>query len=141
MTSDVPETTVTIIPTMRYDDAPRAIEWLSVAFGFEARFVVPGEGDTIAHAQLTFGNGMVMVGSARDDAYGQLVQPPEPGRPCTQSPYIVVTDVDDHCRRAREHGAEIVMEPVTEPHGRMYSCRDPQGQLWNFGDYDPWKPV
>ena len=23
--------------------------------------------------------------------------------------------------------------------GRVYSCRDPQGQLWNFGSYDPWQ--
>ncbi|HZF33304.1 MAG TPA: glyoxalase, partial [Candidatus Angelobacter sp.] len=24
--------------------------------------------------------------------------------------------------------------------GRGYSCRDPEGHLWNFGTYDPWAP-
>ncbi len=23
--------------------------------------------------------------------------------------------------------------------GRGYTCRDPQGQLWSFGTFDPWK--
>jgi uncharacterized glyoxalase superfamily protein PhnB len=22
--------------------------------------------------------------------------------------------------------------------GRDYSCRDPEGHVWNFGSYDPW---
>jgi hypothetical protein len=58
---------VTVIPTMRYRDAPKMIDWLCTAFAFEKHFVVPGEGGEIAHAQLTFGNGMIMCGSARDD--------------------------------------------------------------------------
>ena len=55
--------TPTVIPTMRYRDAPAAIEWLCKAFGFEKHLVVPGPGGTIAHAQLTCGNGMIMLGS------------------------------------------------------------------------------
>ena len=36
-------------------------------------------------------------------------------------------------------GAEIVVEIEDHPHGgRGYSCRDPEGHLWNFGTYDPW---
>ena len=23
--------------------------------------------------------------------------------------------------------------------GRSYSCRDPEGHLWNFGTYNPWQ--
>ena len=37
----------TVIPTMRYRDAPAAIEWLCHAFGFEKHLVVPGENDSI----------------------------------------------------------------------------------------------
>ena len=22
--------------------------------------------------------------------------------------------------------------------GRGFTCRDPEGHLWNFGSYDPW---
>jgi uncharacterized glyoxalase superfamily protein PhnB len=60
----------TTIPTLRYRDAAAAIEWLCRAFGFERHLVVPGDAGTIAHAQLRFGNGMIMLGSARDDAFG-----------------------------------------------------------------------
>ena len=53
----------TIIPTLRYKDAPKAIDWLCKAFGFERHLVVPGDNDTIAHAQLRYGNAMIMLGS------------------------------------------------------------------------------
>ncbi len=56
-------TTSTIIPAMRYRNAPAAIDWLCHTFGFEKHPVVPGEDGTIVHAELSFGNGMVMCGS------------------------------------------------------------------------------
>jgi uncharacterized glyoxalase superfamily protein PhnB len=128
----------TVIPTMRYHDAPAAIEFLCAAFGFERHLVVPGPEDTIAHAQLVFGDGMIMLGSARDDEHGAMVKPPV-GGVGTQSPYIIITDVDAHHARALAAGAEIVRAPVDEDYGgRAYSCRDPEGHLWNFGSYDPW---
>ena len=53
----------TMVPGLRYEDAPAAIEWLCQAFGFEATLVAPGEEEgTIAHAQLAIGNGMIMLG-------------------------------------------------------------------------------
>jgi hypothetical protein len=60
----------------RRKDAPAAIDWLCRAFGFEKHPVVPGENENIAHAQLTFGNGMIMLGSARDDEFGRWAKPP-----------------------------------------------------------------
>ena len=59
-----------------HQDAAAAIEWLCNAFGFEKHLVVPGENGGIAHAQLAFGNGMIMLGSARDDELGQWIKPP-----------------------------------------------------------------
>jgi uncharacterized glyoxalase superfamily protein PhnB len=140
MTAGPKNTTSTVIPALRYRDAPAAIEWLCRAFGFEQHLVVPGENGTIAHAQLTFGNGMIMLGSARDDPFGRLVKPPrETGGVGTQSPYLIVADADAHCARAVAAGADIVFALKDEDHGgRSYSCRDPEGHLWNFGTYDPW---
>jgi uncharacterized glyoxalase superfamily protein PhnB len=125
---------------MRYRDAPAAIEWLGKAFGFEKHLVVPGENGTITHAQLAFGNGMIMLGSARDDEFGRLVKPPqEIGGAGTQSAYVIVDDVDAHYARAKAAGAEIVMEVEDQSYGgRLYACRDPEGHLWSFGSYDPW---
>ena len=50
----------------------------------------------------------------------------------------------DHCRAAkRRHlaaGAVIVMAPEDKDYGgRGYGCRDPEGNLWSFGSYDPWQ--
>ena len=128
-----------IIPTMRYHDAPAAIEWLCEAFGFERHLVVPGEDGSIAHAELTLGGGMIMLGSARDDEFGGLVKTARQVGANTQSAYIVVEEIDEHYQRAKAQGAEIVMEIADQDFGgRLYSAVDPEGYLWNFGSFDPW---
>ncbi|MEO1298153.1 MAG: VOC family protein [Cyanobacteria bacterium J06636_16] len=140
MTDNAKPTVATVMPTLRYRDAAAAIEWLCQAFGFEQHLVVPGENGAIAHVQLVFGNGMIMLGSARDDEFGGLQQPPSSvDSVVMQSPYIVVEDVDEHYARAISAGAKVVMPLKDEDYGgRLYSCRDPEGFLWNFGSYDPW---
>jgi uncharacterized glyoxalase superfamily protein PhnB len=133
-------TRVTVIPCMRYRDAPAAIEWLGRAFGFEKQLVVPNPDGTIAHAQLSFGNGMIMLGSVVDSEFGRLLkQPDEIGGAETQTAYVIVKDADAHYSRAKAAGAKIVVDIKDEDYGgRGYSCRDPEGHLWNFGTYDPW---
>ena len=130
----------TIIPTLRYRDARAAIDFLCEAFGFERHMVVEGDERDIAHAQLVWGDGMIMLGSASDDEFGRLQQPPAArDAPVTQSPYILVGDLEAHYERARAAGAEITIPLRKEDYGgSLYSCRDPEGHLWNFGDYDPW---
>jgi uncharacterized glyoxalase superfamily protein PhnB len=132
-----------VIPGLRYRDAPAAIDWLCRAFGFERQLVVPGEGGTIAHAQLRFGRGMVMVGSsgAHGGGFDALVKSPgEAGGVGAQSVYAVVDDADAHLARARAAGAEIVLEIRDRDYGgRDYTCRDPEGHVWTFGTYDPWE--
>ena len=129
-----------IIPTMRYKDAPKAIEWLCKAFGFEIHLVVQGENGTIAHAQLSFGNAMIMLGSENDNEYGNFLKTPKDLDGFnTQAPYIFVEEVDEHYRGAIAAGAEIVLDIKDEDYGgRGYSCKDPEGYLWNFGSYNPW---
>ncbi len=128
-----------IIPGMRYRDAPAAIEWLCRAFGFSRHLVVPDENGGIAHAQLTLGNGMIMLGSYRDDGeYDRLVRLPQDAGGSTQAAYIVVDDIEDHYRRAVESGARVVYELAEQDYGgKLYSALDPEGHLWNFGSYDP----
>ncbi len=129
-----------IIPTIRYRDALAAIDWLCRAFGFERHLVVPGENGTISHAQLTFGNGMIMLGSARADDFGKIQMPlADLSSPVSQSAYVIVEDVDGHYERAAGEGAIIVSEPEDQHYGgRLYLCRDSEGNLWSFGSYNPW---
>src|SRR3546814_3949852 len=107
MTNAAP-TTSTIIPCLRYRDALAAIDWLCRAFGFE-KHAVYADGDTVHHAQLTFGNGMVMLGSADNASqWGrQVAQPDEIGMRETQSPCVIVADADAHYARSEEHTSEL----------------------------------
>ncbi len=129
-----------IIPTMRCHDTRAMVDWLCRAFGFEEHLLATADAGEIVHAQLVFGNGMIMLGPAGDDEFGKLQAPlAAPGTAVSQSPYILGADVDAHHARAIAAGAEVVMPPVDQDYGgRGYSCRDPEGNLWNFGSYDPW---
>jgi uncharacterized glyoxalase superfamily protein PhnB len=141
MHADVEEPGRTIVPTLRYRDVAAAIEWLCGAFGFERHLVVPGEDGAVRYAELTFGDGMIMLGPVEDSAFGGLMtQPADAGGAETQICYLFVADAAAHCARAKAAGADIVLDIEEEDGGaRGYSCRDPEGHIWNFGTYDPWK--
>ena len=130
----------TIVPTIRYRDVPAAIAWLGATFGFEPHRLVKGDDGAVRYAELTFGSGMVMVGPIEEDALGRLmVQPSDIGGVETQICYLFIEDVQAHRDRAQAAGADIVLDIEDEANGgRGYSCRDPEGHVWNFGTYDPW---
>lgn len=128
--------TSTVIPSLRYLDAKRAVQFLEDAFGFEPHLVVEGEGDIIEHAQMTLGTGMIMLGSVRSGEYDELVS--AGGRQAIGL-YGIVDDVAQHAARAAAAGADIVMEPEQQDYGgSLYTCRDFEGNVWSFGSYDPW---
>jgi uncharacterized glyoxalase superfamily protein PhnB len=121
-------------PVLRYTDARAAIDWLSRAFGFTAKQVHEGPDGAIQHAELESESGVVMVtqmpASGQSDRWGQ---PAGSG-----FLYAVVSDPDAHHERARQAGAEIVMEPTDQDYGsRDYAARDFEGNLWSFGTYKP----
>ncbi len=130
----------TIIPGMRYRDATAAIEWLCRVFGFEKRVVHSLPDGRIAHAELTLGGGMLMIGSVQADQRNQWIRhPSETAGAETQSPYVIVTDPDAVYQRAKAAGAEILQEITTTDFGsRAFTCRDLEGRLWDVGSYDPW---
>jgi len=129
-------TTQTIFPTMRYVDAPAAIDWLEKAFGFRRQMVVPGADGTIAHAQLICDGGMIMLGSYKDDGF--RYKTPRAAGGVTQAAYLCAPDIDAHFARASAAGAEIVVELKDTDYGsRDYSARDLEGHLWHFGTYAP----
>ena len=131
----------TIIPAMKYRDAPAAIDFLCRAFGFAKNAVYPNPDGSIAHAQLTLGGGMIILGSVSNGSpYSELIrQPDEIGGAETQSPCIVVEDCDAVYKTAKEAGAKMVMDIADTGHGgRAFTCRDPEGHLWYVGSYNPW---
>ncbi len=140
MSQQAKNTKATVIPAMRYRDAPAAIEWLCRVFGFEKHLIVPNEDGSIAHAQLSYGNGMIMLGSAVETEFGRFIrQPDEIGGAETQCAYLVVNDADAVYRNVKAAGVEILMEIRDEDYGgRGFACRDLEGHIWSVGTYDPW---
>ncbi|WP_406290095.1 VOC family protein [Embleya sp. NBC_00896] len=123
-----------LVPTLRYNDAAAAIKFLQDAFGMTSVMVVPGDNDTVAHAELTFGNSMIMLGTNLPEGCGDQLRWPVGG----SSVYGIVDDVDAHCARAVAAGATVVLAPKDEDYGgRGYTVRDPEGNLWSFGSYRP----
>lgn len=124
-----------IYPSLIYDDAPAAIDWLCRAFGFEQRLVVHGPHDRVEHSELTFGTVAVMVSSPKPEQ-GRLS--PRALGGVSHALSIYVDDPDAHCRRARLAGAVIVRDLQDEEYGgRCYLAKDPEGHLWYFGTYRP----
>ena len=127
-----------IFPTLRYRDAPAMIAWLCEAFGFSERVVYPGPDGTIAHAELSLGSAMIMLGSARDDRFGAMVGAPDAEGGNGQAIYVAIEDPDGLCARAQAAGARILMGLTDTDYGsRDFICRDPEGYVWCFGTYWP----
>ncbi len=124
--------------TLYYDDPAAAIDWLCEAFGFEVQLEVEGEGGTIEHSELVYGEGLVMVCGERPDAFPYMKPPSQIGGANTQNLMVYVDDVEAHCERARAAGAVVTREIETHDYGddywvdRGYECRDPGGHHWWF---------
>ena len=128
-----------ITASVFYEDAADAIDWLCEAFGFEVLVKVEGEGGSILHSQLTYGDGMVMVGQAGLNPERPYCKTPRAlDGANTQALAVFVDDADAHCKHARAAGATIAVEPATQDYGedywadRIYAARDPEGHHWWF---------
>lgn len=129
-TMEAPQGPATVFPELHYSDGPAALAFLEKAFGFERGLVVPGQGGVITHAELRYGDGVVMIGSGPEGAeiWGDLHQ-------CT---HVLVEDPDAHFAHAKSAGATIVSPPKNTPWGsRGYTARDGEGFLWGFSTYRP----
>jgi uncharacterized glyoxalase superfamily protein PhnB len=121
---------------LAYRDPKAALHWLEAAFGFEPSMVILDANDNVAHSEMQFGNGLIMVGNEWSEAHKS---PASLNGMNTQSVHVHLTpekdgDIDAHCDRARRAGARILMEPETQFYGdRSYRAADPEGHIWTFG--------
>jgi uncharacterized glyoxalase superfamily protein PhnB len=133
----------TIIPSLRYHDAHAAIEWLVRVFGFKKQAVFEGPHHTIAHAQLTYGGGMLMLGSASNSgpSMRHWIDLSETGRRETVGLCLIVSDEEcgEIYHRVKREGVEI-LQPLSSPDygGKSFGCRDLEGHQWWVGSYNPW---
>ena len=125
----------TFISSIIYRDNRAALAWLERSFGFEPIEVLTDADDNIVHAEMTYGDGVIMVGSQFAD---WTKSPLDVDGKNTQRLHVRVDgDIDAHCEHARQAGAKIVMEPDDQFYGdRTYMAEDLEGHHWTFA-----KPV
>jgi uncharacterized glyoxalase superfamily protein PhnB len=119
-----------LYPSLRYQDPVAALEWLERAFGFEKLAAHEDDQGRIVHAEMRWGDSIVMFGSHRDDDFGDH----------TGQGWIYATcdDPDALFARATRAGADVVRPLTDQDYGsRDFSVRDPERNLWSFGTYEP----
>jgi uncharacterized glyoxalase superfamily protein PhnB len=142
MTNYARECKSTVIPGIYYRNAKAMIDWLCETFGFEKQLVIAGPNGVVMHSQLTFGNGMIMIGSVDSGTPGSVLvrHPDEVGRTETQMLSLLVTDCAELYAKARTAGATILSELEKKDFGgEDFRCSDPEGHLWSFSTYNPWE--
>jgi PhnB protein len=130
MVKNPPDNMPRITPYLYYKNLAAAMEWVGRAFGLKVRFSMPGPDGKPMHGEMTFAEGVVMMGTADPKSGGKS---PQDLGAATQGLYIYVDDVDAHYRKAKEAGARISMEPADMFWGdRVYGAQDLEGHHWSF---------
>jgi PhnB protein len=120
-----------VMPYLYYEDADAALDFLTRVFGFGEKFKMTGEDGRIAHAEVSIGEGVIMLGTPTQD-----YKNPKSLGAKTQSVYVYVDDVDAHHAQAKAGGATILNEPEDKFYGdRIYGAEDPEGHEWYFGTH------
>ena len=129
-----------VIPMIAYEDGPKAMDWLSKAFGFKERARMTGKDGRLGHGEMETGQGVIMMASPTPDYQGPRRHRAdcEPAQRWSAVPYIIdgvlvyVDDVDAHYKRSKQNGALILSEVESDPYGRRYRAEDLEGHRWMF---------
>jgi uncharacterized glyoxalase superfamily protein PhnB len=118
-----------VVPSLAYEDVPRAVEWLSRAFGFRERSEARLSGTGWVLTWMEIGNGLIHLGTAG----GHELQSPKSVGSETQPLKVYVEDIDRHFEQAKAAGAAIISEPADMFWGgRIFRARDHEGHQWEF---------
>ena len=115
-----------------YKDPLAALTWLENAFGFERVMLITDKDGNLAHSEMRFGGGLIMIGQEWTD---YVASPASTGGRNTQSLHVQLADgIDAHCERAKAAGAVIVRALENQFYGdRTYRAADTEGHIWSFG--------
>lgn len=131
----------TVIPVLIYDDVGEAIKWLCQTFGFTERLRAGKH-----HAQLSIGNGAIMLSDSRTGQESASLDDDEflspQSKEVKHEMLVNVNDVNKHFENVSRLGARILREPKDCIFGeRQYTVEDLGGHRWTFSqtiaDVDP----
>ncbi|MGV0699653.1 VOC family protein [Mycolicibacter sinensis] len=121
----------TVWVTLQAHNPIKLIDYYVDTFGFVETARCGVDGDTIAHAELIWpeGCGGIMLGSHKPG--NEWCR--EPG---TTGAYVVTADPDGLYQRVVSRDADVVRPLAGTDYGaREFVVRDPERNLWSFGDY------
>ena len=120
-----------VFPYLRTRDCGAAIDFYARAFGAVEDFRLTEPGGRIGHAELKFGDVVIMVSDEYPE-YG--IHAPSDSAPTGSSIHLHVADVNAMTRQAVEAGATLIMEPKDQFYGeRTAKVLDPFGHEWLLG--------
>jgi uncharacterized glyoxalase superfamily protein PhnB len=130
MSTDEHAATVRLWPALQFRDVDTMSAWLRT-IGFVEHATHRDESGTVVHAEWLWpGGGGLMFGAVRDDS---PLQPAGCG-----AVYLVTDDPDAVFDAAVTGGAAVERAMVDQDYGgRGGSVRDPEGNHWSFGSYQP----
>ncbi len=131
----------TIISVIRYENPTKAVDWLCDVFGFEQHLVYKDDQGKVVHAELKHGSSLIMLGPDTPSEFGKYIKlPKQIGGFVTQCCFVIVANVQAHYERSQQKRTEILLPLKKQDYGASdYTCKDFEGHLWSFGDYNPWK--
>jgi PhnB protein len=129
----VPEGYQTVTPYLAVEDAAKAIEFYTKAFGAKERVRMDTPDGKIGHAELEIGDSLVML----SDPFPQAsTKPPKELGGTSVSVFLYVEDVDALTKQAIDAGATSTMEVADQFWGdRMGSITDPFGHSWSIATH------
>ncbi len=129
----IPEGFNTLTPHIVVREALKAIEFYKKAFGAEEVARMPGpDGKSIMHAELKFGNSMLMI----CEEFPEMCRSPQAigGSPVTL--HLYVEDADAVFQRAVKAGATATMPLADMFWGDRYGkLNDPFGHEWSVATH------
>lgn len=125
----IPEGYHSITPYLYIGGAAQAIDFYKRAFGAKERMRMDGPNGTVGHAELEFGDSVIMLADApptKADARNGV----------TSSVVLYVEDADAMFKRAIDAGA-TQLEPLEDKFygDRMGTVKDPFGHEWSIGTH------
>jgi PhnB protein len=108
-----------VTPYLVVDGASRLIDFARQAFGAEELMRMPGPGGSLGHAEIRFGDRVVMLADAG---------PENPAR--TAALVLYVNDCDESYRKALEAGGVKEMEPEDQFYGDRRAGVQAFGVSW-----------
>jgi PhnB protein len=133
MAQPIPEGFHTVSPYLAVEDAARAIEYYTTAFGAKEVVRMDAPGGKIGHAELEIGDSRIMLA----DPFPQAsTRPPNELGGTSASVFMYVEDVDALVKQAVDAGATITMEVADQFWGdRFGTITDPFGHVWSIATH------